>query len=69
MGFKKISSMNEKTDYRLEKPKETSPLKSLSLKDQDDEFDQLLNDFKGYQVSGKKEEEVAKKNEEEDEWF
>ena len=36
--------------------------------DKDDEFDQLLNDFKNYQVAGKKEE-GSKGKEDEDEWY
>ena len=34
--------------------------------DKDEEFDQLLNDFKGYQVGSKKKDKVT---EEEEEWF
>lgn len=70
--MKKVSSMGSQgspLSYKLER-EGSSPLKSTSAKnefDRDEEFDQLLNDFKGYQVSGQKDkiaEEAA-----EEEWF
>lgn len=57
-NMKKMSSMDGKTNYRLEKENSHSPLKAISVKnafDKDEEFDQLLNDFKNYQVGEKKE--------------
>ena len=72
MGFKKINSMGEKVNYKMEREttNNKSPLKSTSVKatfDKDDDFDQLLNDFKNYQVSGKKDD--VRQKEEEDEWL
>lgn len=65
--MKKINSSGSPVSYKLER-KEGSPLKATSDNngfDKDEEFDQLLNDFKGYQVSSKKD----KVAEEEEEWF
>ena len=72
MHLKKISSMGSSESplsYKIER-EASSPLKTTSAKnqfDKDEEFDQLLNDFKGYQVSGQKDK-VAEE-EAEEEWF
>ena len=68
--MKKISSMGSggsPISYKIER--KGSPLKTTSANnafDKDEEFDQLLNDFKGYQVGSKKKDKVT---EEEEEWF
>ena len=66
--MKKINSSGSPISFKLER--EGSPLKTTSANnafDRDEEFDQLLNDFKGYQVSNKKDR-VAEEDEKE-EWF
>ena len=81
MHLKKLHSMGDgpnPASYKLEREpgKGFSPLKAISEKnpfDKDDEFDELLKDFKGYRVGGKKEEgretDNGGKGEDEDEWF
>jgi hypothetical protein len=70
--MKKVSSVGSSgspLSYKMGRD-ESSPLKTTSAKnefDKDEEFDQLLNDFKGYRVSGQKDR-VAEEAEEE-EWF
>ena len=68
--MKKINRSGSPISFKLEREREGSPLKTTSANnvfDRDEEFDQLLNDFKGYQVSNKKDK-VAEEDEKE-EWF
>jgi hypothetical protein len=64
--MKKVSSMGgEKVSYKLEggPAKQEAKVKSVSNPfDKDDEFDQLLNDFKNYQLGSPKQ--AAKQEEE-----
>ena len=72
LGVKKVHSMGEKVNFKLERENSSqSPLKTVSDKknkfDKDEEFDELLKDFKNYQVGSKKE--GSGKVEDEDEWL